>query len=168
MLQPVHRAELLFNSAEYLSSYFFIHWKISELWKPAALGPYCHDLGPIFSSMVLALGWQGVSTLWLLRLVDNSFFESIQRKYVPPKQWPLLFVTQQKNVRMIAVGVGSSINDDELKQIADGKRENVIHVDKFDDLVSNENNVLFASCEPGNWAVTWQSIFLQWPLCFNW
>lgn len=51
---------------------------------------------------------------------------------------------------MIAVGVGSSINDDELKQIADGKRENVIHVDEFDDLVSNENNVLFASCEPGN------------------
>lgn len=55
---------------------------------------------------------------------------------------------KQKNVRMIAIGVGSSINDDELKQIADGKRENVIHVDKFDDLVNNENNVLFASCEP--------------------
>ena len=50
---------------------------------------------------------------------------------------------------MIAVGVGSGINDDELEEIADGKRENVVHVDKFDDLVNNENNVLFASCEPG-------------------
>ena len=50
---------------------------------------------------------------------------------------------------MIAVGVGSGINDDELKEIADGKRENVVHVDKFDELVNNENNVLFASCNPG-------------------
>lgn len=47
------------------------------------------------------------------------------------------------------MGVGSGINDDELEEIADGKRENVVHVDKFDDLVNNENNVLFASCEPG-------------------
>ena len=52
-------------------------------------------------------------------------------------------------MRMIAVGVGSGINDDELKEIADGKRENVVHVDKFDELVNNENNVLFASCNPG-------------------
>ena len=52
-------------------------------------------------------------------------------------------------MRMIAVGVGSGINDDELEEIADGKRENVVHVDKFDELVNNENNVLFASCNPG-------------------
>ena len=58
-------------------------------------------------------------------------------------------ILQSKNVRLIAVGVGSRINGDELKEIADGKRENVVHVDKFDDLVSNENNVLFASCQPG-------------------
>ncbi len=51
---------------------------------------------------------------------------------------------------MIAVGVGSGINENELKEIADGKRENVVHVDKFDELVNNENNVLFASCQPGN------------------
>ena len=50
---------------------------------------------------------------------------------------------------MIAVGVGSGINEDELEEIADGKRENVVHVDKFDELVNNENNVLFASCQPG-------------------
>jgi len=55
---------------------------------------------------------------------------------------------KNKQVRMIAVGVGSGIDADELEEIADGKRENVVHVDKFDDLVNNENNVLFASCEP--------------------
>ena len=48
------------------------------------------------------------------------------------------------------MGVGSGIDVDELEEIADGKRENVVHVDNFDDLVNNENNVLFASCEPGN------------------
>ncbi|XP_078348187.1 uncharacterized protein LOC144633234 isoform X3 [Oculina patagonica] len=55
---------------------------------------------------------------------------------------------KNKHVRMIAVGVGSGINENELKEIADGKRENVVHVDKFDELVNNENNVLFASCQP--------------------
>lgn len=52
-------------------------------------------------------------------------------------------------MRLISVGVGSGIDDDELEEIADGKRENVIKVDEFDELFSNENNVLFASCEPG-------------------
>lgn len=54
---------------------------------------------------------------------------------------------------MIAVGVGSGINNNELMEIADGKRENVVHVDKFDELFKNENNVLFASCEPGKSAI---------------
>lgn len=58
-------------------------------------------------------------------------------------------IAQSKQVRMIAVGVGSSIDDDELEEIADGKRENVVHVDDFDKLIENENNVLFASCHPG-------------------
>ncbi|XP_068717618.1 uncharacterized protein [Montipora capricornis] len=53
-----------------------------------------------------------------------------------------------KGVRLIAVGVGSRVDDAELVEIADGKRENVVHVDKFDELVGNENNVLYASCEP--------------------
>ena len=52
-------------------------------------------------------------------------------------------------MRLIAVGVGSRVDDAELVEIADGKRENVVHVDKFDELVGNENNVLYASCEPG-------------------
>ena len=63
--------------------------------------------------------------------------------------WPWPFIRQIKQVKMIAVGVGSGVDNNELKEIADGKRENVIHVDKFDELVNNENNVLFASCEPG-------------------
>ena len=51
---------------------------------------------------------------------------------------------------MIAVGIGSGIDDDELEEIADGKRENAIHVDAFNQLLSNENNILYASCQPGN------------------
>ena len=54
---------------------------------------------------------------------------------------------------MIAVGIGSGIDDDELEEIADGKRENAIHVDAFNQLVSNENNILYASCQPGNFQV---------------
>ncbi|CAH3172036.1 unnamed protein product [Porites lobata] len=55
---------------------------------------------------------------------------------------------KKKNVRMIAVGIGSGIDDDELEEIADGKRENAIHVDAFNQLLSNENNILYASCQP--------------------
>lgn len=48
---------------------------------------------------------------------------------------------------MIAVGVGSGIDYNELNEIANGKVENVIHVDKFEDLFVRLNNVLRASCE---------------------
>lgn len=65
---------------------------------------------------------------------------------------------------MIAVGVGSGIDDDELEEIADRKRENVVHVDKFDDLVNNENNVLFASCEPGKRRIQ----LLKFVKCIEW
>ena len=54
---------------------------------------------------------------------------------------------------MIAVGVGSGINNNELVEIADEKRENVVYVNKFDELFRNVNNVLFASCEPGKNAI---------------
>ena len=57
---------------------------------------------------------------------------------------------------MIAVGMGSGIKDDELEEIADGKRENVVHVDRFDELVNNENNALFASCQPGKINTKWK------------
>jgi len=52
-----------------------------------------------------------------------------------------------KKVTMIAIGVGSGINYSELKEIANGKLANVIHVDKFDDLFVKLNSVLQASCE---------------------
>jgi len=48
---------------------------------------------------------------------------------------------------MIAIGVGSGINDQELNEIANGKPANVIHVDKFDDLFVKLNSVLQTSCE---------------------
>ena len=58
-----------------------------------------------------------------------------------------LFIFQGKKVKMIAVGVGSGIDYSELNEIANGKAENVIHVDKFEDLFVRLNNVLRASCE---------------------
>ena len=48
---------------------------------------------------------------------------------------------------MIAVGVGSGIDYSELQEIADGKTENVIHVNKFEDLFVRLNTVLKASCK---------------------
>ena len=48
---------------------------------------------------------------------------------------------------MIAVGIGSGIDYNELKEISNGKAENVIHVDKFEDLFVRLNTVLRASCE---------------------
>ena len=57
-----------------------------------------------------------------------------------------LFCSQGKKVKMIAVGVGSGIDYSELREIANGKTENVIHVDKFEDLFVRLNNVLRASC----------------------
>ena len=49
---------------------------------------------------------------------------------------------------MIAVGIGSGIDYSELREIANNKVANVIHVDKFEDLFVRLNNVLRASCEP--------------------
>lgn len=59
----------------------------------------------------------------------------------------ILIPFQSKKVKLIAVGVGSGIDYNELKEIANGKAVNVIHVDKFEDLFVRLNNVLRASCE---------------------
>jgi len=48
---------------------------------------------------------------------------------------------------MIAIGVGSGFNYIELREIANGKPANVIHVDKIGDLFVKLNSVLQASCE---------------------
>ena len=59
----------------------------------------------------------------------------------------ILLIFQGKNVKMIAVGVGSGIDYSELNEIANGKAANVIHVHKFEDLLVRLNNVLRASCQ---------------------
>ena len=60
----------------------------------------------------------------------------------------LLLIFKNKKVKMIAVGVGSGIDYSELKEIADNKPANVIHVDKFEDLFVRLKSVMRASCEP--------------------
>jgi len=47
---------------------------------------------------------------------------------------------------MIAVGVGSAIDYNELLEIANGKQENVFTVNDFDKLVEVLNDVIEASC----------------------
>ena len=47
---------------------------------------------------------------------------------------------------MVAIGVGPSVDKEELKQIADGKEENVVQVSQFDDLVSRIKEILKISC----------------------
>lgn len=53
---------------------------------------------------------------------------------------------QTKKVKVIAVGVGSGIDNLELLQIASNQRKNVIHVKNFDYLPSKLNDILRASC----------------------
>ena len=50
-------------------------------------------------------------------------------------------------MKVVAVGVGSSISKMELDEISGGHPENVIKVDDFNGLFSNLNSVLRASCE---------------------
>ena len=53
---------------------------------------------------------------------------------------------QAKGVKVVAIGVGPSVDKKELKQIADGKEENVVQVSQFDDLVSRIKEILKISC----------------------
>ena len=50
-------------------------------------------------------------------------------------------------MKVVAVGIGGNINTRELDEISGGHPENVIKVDDFNDLFSNLNSVLRASCE---------------------
>lgn len=52
-----------------------------------------------------------------------------------------LFIFQGKKVKMIVVGVGFGIDYNELNEIVNGKVENVIYVDKFEDFFVRLNNV---------------------------
>ena len=68
-------------------------------------------------------------------------------EYTSSHHISFLLISQGKKVKMIAVGVGSGIDYNELNEIANGKAANVIHVDKFEGLFVRLNNVLRASCE---------------------
>ena len=48
---------------------------------------------------------------------------------------------------IVAVGVGSSVDNNELTQIAIGKQENVVHVDNFDQLLAMIHNILVKFCQ---------------------
>ena len=48
---------------------------------------------------------------------------------------------------IVAVGVSSSVDNNELTQIAIGKQENVVHVDNFDQLLPMTHNILVKFCQ---------------------
>ena len=54
---------------------------------------------------------------------------------------------QDKGVKVIAIGVGLSVDNEELKKIANLKPENVVHVENFGKLVSKIKDILKLSCK---------------------
>lgn len=57
-----------------------------------------------------------------------------------------LIFKQDEGVKVIAIGVGPSVDMAELTQIADGNAKNVVQVSKFDDLVKRIKEILKISC----------------------
>jgi len=53
---------------------------------------------------------------------------------------------KNKGVSIIAIGVGMSVDNAELTKIAMGNKDNVVHVNKFGDLVSKIEEILKKSC----------------------
>ena len=53
---------------------------------------------------------------------------------------------QQKGVKVIAVGVGSNIKENELIRIAMGKQGNVIRVIDFHSLFNKTQEIINSSC----------------------
>lgn len=58
----------------------------------------------------------------------------------------VIYELQSKKVKVIAVGIGSGIDNKELLQIASGHAKNVFHVKDFDQLSLRMNAILKASC----------------------
>ena len=58
----------------------------------------------------------------------------------------LISFKQDENVRIIAIGVGRSVDQKELKSIAMDNEKYVVHVNGFGDLVSTINEILKISC----------------------
>ena len=54
---------------------------------------------------------------------------------------------QDENVKIIAIGVGRHVDNNELKAIAMGKQENTLHVNNFSDLHYKINVILAESCQ---------------------
>lgn len=49
-------------------------------------------------------------------------------------------------MKIVAIGVGHSVDDNELRAIAMGKQVNTLHVNNFSDLQSKINFILAKSC----------------------
>ena len=50
-------------------------------------------------------------------------------------------------MKIIAIGVGRHVDNNELKAIAMGKQENTLHVNSFSDLHNKINVILAKSCQ---------------------
>ena len=61
----------------------------------------------------------------------------------------LFFLSKEKNVKIISVGVGLDVLQSELVEIANGKAENVFTVDNYDGLVGAMEKILNSSCVTG-------------------
>ena len=59
----------------------------------------------------------------------------------------MMFFVQRKGVRTVAVGIGSSIDNDELLEIAAGNPNYVTRVSDFNDLKNNLQRILLESCQ---------------------
>lgn len=54
---------------------------------------------------------------------------------------------EDKGVKIVAVGVGFSVDNNELKQIAIGHQDKVVHVDNFDQLLPMIHQILVKFCQ---------------------
>ena len=84
-----------------------------------------------------------------------------RRKLTSPLPWPfyacayqvkkrvtsiLISHKQDKGVKVVAIGVGPSVDNKELNEIAMGQPDNVVHVKQFDQLVSKLAEIVQKSC----------------------
>lgn len=53
---------------------------------------------------------------------------------------------QDRGVKVVAIGVGPSVDNKELNEIAMGQPDNVVHVQQFDQLVSKLEEIVQKSC----------------------
>lgn len=53
---------------------------------------------------------------------------------------------QEKGILIIGIGIGRSVDETELLQIADGKKDNVMKVSRFDELLSKLKDILKLFC----------------------